>query len=588
MINSVLVLEGELASTLAIVRSLGRKGCRIDVGGSAVTMLAAKSRYCSDHFVYPDPLRDVSGFHKTLLKRIETHSYKLLVPVTGRTIRPLLDLRGMIERSSLLLAMPSKLQLAAMASRESTFELARRLSVPMAKTVTVRTLADFKEEFAYPLILRRESANGGRDDDAVFVTRRRELEEELPRLLDSSGAIVAQEYIKGNSIGIGLLAHGGATLCTFQYRRLHDVPVTGGASSYCVSEVPDKSLVEYASSLIRALNWDGMAHADFKVDGSTRKAYLTDIVGGFWDSLPLAVAAGADFPAYLLDLIMRGRTEFPRDYKVGLRRRLLSSELEWFRDILAKRANPELRPHVPSKWSLLADASRMIRPKESAALDWSDPLPALAELSSLGAQIGRYARRKFWLRLERRRMCRIQNSPRNLIDRLRRAKNILIVCQGNIIRSPFAAGLLREVLKPIRPVCVHSAGLEAVPGSPAHARTVSKAKCLGLDLSRYCSVPLTQELVVEADIVFAMELVHLRVLCERYPSIHRKTFLLGCLSAESGLEIPDPIFKHEVAFNECFDQIAKSVTAVAPLSRASENSDSQVPVNSDDAAFSRH
>ena len=57
--------------------------------------------------------------------------------------------------------------------------------------------------------------------------------------------------------------------------------------------------------------------AEFKVNPRTGGWVLIEINGRFWGSLPLTIAAGADFPRYLYEL--RSRTHgFPREYRTGI------------------------------------------------------------------------------------------------------------------------------------------------------------------------------------------------------------------------------------------------------------------------------
>ncbi len=112
-------------------------------------------------------------------------------------------------------------------------------------------------------------------------------------------------------------------------------------------------------------------------------------------------------------------------------------------------------------------------------------------------------------------------------------------------------------------VSIHSAGLEAVAGLKAHPNAVSKAKHLGFDLTSHISVPLTNEMVARADLVFVMEMAHLFSVRKRFSGAWRKTFLLGCLAPEPPLEISDPVYKDDTIFETCFDQIIRAVKPIA-------------------------
>src|SRR5262245_7532161 len=105
--DPVLILDGDRVSALAVVRSLGRRGLRTEVGSSKSRPLAALSRYCSDRFVYPDPLVDVLGFQEAILARLRQRSYSIVIPVTDLTICPLMEIRESAEELSPLAMAPN-------------------------------------------------------------------------------------------------------------------------------------------------------------------------------------------------------------------------------------------------------------------------------------------------------------------------------------------------------------------------------------------------------------------------------------------------------------------------------------------------
>jgi len=167
---------------------------------------------------------------------------------------------------------------------------------------------------------------------------------------------------------------------------------------------------------------------------------------------------------------------------------------------------------------------------------------------------------------ERRRMARIRRSPGVLAARLRAARRILIVCQGNIIRSPFAARLVAQALGQAhgdeRRVSVLSAGLAARPGTPSPRLALRVAGRFDVDLDGHVASAVTPEAVATSDVVFVMDLAQLCAMRWRFPEARAKTFLLSCLARGSALEVRDPFEGDEPRFQACFTHISECVRPI--------------------------
>ena len=164
--------------------------------------------------------------------------------------------------------------------------------------------------------------------------------------------------------------------------------------------------------------------------------------------------------------------------------------------------------------------------------------------------------------LERRRMNRIRRNPAALRKALRSADTLLIMCHGNIIRSPFATQLIRQALVGRSPVSVVSAGLHAVPGNPAHPRALLTATARSVDLSRHHASPIVPDRVAASDVIFVMDIPQVVAMRNRFPDARGKTCLLTCLAPEVPLEIVDPVNGGEAAFQACYDHIARAVRPI--------------------------
>jgi L-malate glycosyltransferase len=174
-------------------------------------------------------------------------------------------------------------------------------------------------------------------------------------------------------------------------------------------------------------------------------------------------------------------------------------------------------------------------------------------------------RRKLAHAIERRRAGRMRHTPASVAAALRSARSVLIVCHGNIIRSPFAASLLARSLAGSPSVSVASAGLEAERGRPSHPFAVQTAASRGIDLSAHAAAPLAPEAVIRADVIFVMDVPQLVALKRRFPAARRKTFLLACLASDQPLEIADPVDGAPSLFHRCYDHISQAVKSLEPV-----------------------
>lgn len=165
----------------------------------------------------------------------------------------------------------------------------------------------------------------------------------------------------------------------------------------------------------------------------------------------------------------------------------------------------------------------------------------------------------------------LRHAPDRLLHPLRRRaarralqarpwpRTILVVCHGNICRSPFAAGLLSRALGP-RGALVASAGFVS-PGRPAPAEGSIAAARRGIDLSEHRSQLLTPALAAEAQVILVMDLRQQRMVCERFGRAPQVVMLLGDLDPEpiTTRAIHDPVDQPLEVFEESYARIERCV-----------------------------
>ncbi|KZN68475.1 low molecular weight protein-tyrosine-phosphatase [Pseudoalteromonas luteoviolacea] len=130
--------------------------------------------------------------------------------------------------------------------------------------------------------------------------------------------------------------------------------------------------------------------------------------------------------------------------------------------------------------------------------------------------------------------------------------SILVVCAGNICRSPTAEYVLKHKLKETK-INVSSAGLTALEGKPADPMAREIASNHGIEMNEHQGRQLTSQLIASNSVILVMEERHLNDLCNRYPQARGKTFLLGKWLGDK--EIPDPYRQSKEAFEHVYELI---------------------------------
>ncbi|MBD3680042.1 MAG: low molecular weight phosphotyrosine protein phosphatase [Rhodobacteraceae bacterium] len=123
-------------------------------------------------------------------------------------------------------------------------------------------------------------------------------------------------------------------------------------------------------------------------------------------------------------------------------------------------------------------------------------------------------------------------------------QSILVVCIGNICRSPVGERLLDSHL-PGRNIT--SAGLGALAGRPADPLATKVAGENGVSLRGHRARQFTSDIAHEADLVLAMESGHRRDIIRRAPQLDGRVMLFDHWIGAQG--IPDP-FRRERDFHE--------------------------------------
>ncbi len=152
------------------------------------------------------------------------------------------------------------------------------------------------------------------------------------------------------------------------------------------------------------------------------------------------------------------------------------------------------------------------------------------------------------------------------LETIGQPRAILVVCHGNICRSPFAAALARQLLP--ASIKVESAGFIG-PGRPSPAEAVTVARESGVDLTAHRSQLVTPQLLEAADLVLVMDSGQRRQIVALRGALAGRTVLLGDLDPQpiTRRAIPDPVDQPVEAFRASYARIERCTRALSGLWR---------------------
>jgi protein-tyrosine-phosphatase/predicted ATP-grasp superfamily ATP-dependent carboligase len=563
--DTVLVLGDDTRSFLSVVRSLGRKGVHVHAAPYDFAGAALKSRYIRGVHRLPLYEQDPGAWLGRLLALAAELRPDFIIPCDDRGILPMHHHRAAL--GDLNLGLPNPLALELFYDKAATRELAIAEGVPVAVGKRLErgdTAEALVAAFGLPLFVKprrsyRLEAITRRHSVAVCRTPA-EVAAALARIGEPENFVV-EAAAPGIGVGVSVLARDGVVSQIFQHRRIAE-PADGGSSAYRESEPLDPELAGMTRALCAASRLDGIAMFEYRVDDATGGKALLEVNARCWGSMPLAVAAGVDFPALWYDQAVHGKVAPTARYRVPYYARNFFGDVYATAERLSLLRRAGLGTAAGAALGWAASFGRVLTGRESHdAFAWADPAPAFAEYAELTRLIaGKVARRL--PRAGRRREARARAAVRAAwaARAADRPFEILVLCYGNICRSPYAAQALAQRLAGLsQPVAISGAGLGFAPGRPSPEIAREAAAARGVSLDAHRSAYADDALLARADLILTFDAKNAAMLAAR--GIGHAPVALGAFVGVK--EITDPYGHDAAAFAHCYALIDRAVDAVA-------------------------
>ncbi len=333
MNRKVLVTDAQMRSSLAVIRSLGKKGLNVTAGEETRFTTGFFSKYCNNKVVYINPINEEEKFVEKILDTVKNNDYDIVFPVADNCLKPIIENRKEFDKYTKI-ALPDNETFMKAYDKGNTLKIALKNNIPCPKTYfNIDELYENQEKLNYPLIIKPRISSGSRG----FKTCRSfdDLISNYKELQEKFGALLVQEYIPyGGEMGVYTLFNfeSEPKAVTVQ-QRIRSYPVSGGPSTLrkTIKNEISEEAIKIGFKLLRAMKWSGVGMVEFRIDGRDGSLKLMEVNPRFWGSLQLSILSGVDFPYMLYRLFMDGDVEPVMDYKEEVYCRwLLPGDILWF------------------------------------------------------------------------------------------------------------------------------------------------------------------------------------------------------------------------------------------------------------------
>ena len=542
----ILVIGDDLRSFLAIVRSLAGGGHSVHCLSDTRRSVAFASRYIAKRHFLMSASVDLAAWLDGVAALSSREAYDLIIPCTDATLVPLLECDHSIDPDKI--AAPGAEAYRIFNDKLLTKELSQRLGIPVSECFDVT-----EQLLSFPLYLKPKSsispAHLHAKRKVVRVESKNQLADQL-RYIDAKDEYFLEQPFSGVGIGVSVLANKGEVTHAFQHERISDADASG--SSLRCSVALNTELLDCVKQLAAASELHGVAMFEFRYNKQANTFSLLEVNARFWGSLPLATYCGVDFPNLLVQLYSNPKNmDAFNQYSTGLVGRAFTQSLYDFqRDIrefsLANRA-VLITYHCST-----AIFMSLIGRQKIDTFAWCDPKPFLLECAGIGREIGAKVLKIVGLMPPIRGVMARQKLA-NICGPI---QSVMVICHGNICRSPFMAHKIKALINNDA-VRVHSSGFVSTIGRASPEKAVTVARQYGVKLQDHSSSCVHNENLNEVDLIIYFDQRNKHSIASLYPELLDKAICAGDFDILR-TDLDDPYGQDVSAFNRCYQRIEQA------------------------------
>lgn len=560
--KTALIFGEDTRSFLTVIRSLSNAGMLVDVVCFSNTSVALKSNCINSVYQLNHQSMTIDEWTNEVSQIILDKDYDLIIPCDERALFPLIDIKDNIQTNSVF-ALPEKSILAPLFDKVATRNTAKLCNIPVAQgrqvNISDTCFAQLSQEFGLPLVLKptqsysEEELNKRQsvkiaDNEPLFLEFQKE---------NANQKCLVEAYFSGYGVGVSVLSNKGDIKAAFAHARVSE-PETGGGSSYRKAIPIEPSMLYACQKYCMHLEYTGVAMFEFKYNPSSKDWILIEINARFWGSLPLAVFAGVDFPAMYAHVLLKKYTPDSLSYNQAAYARNFTADIydmqKEFNSLRQKQGSLKALAQLSKR---ISSFSRLLTTNESLdSFTWHDQKPFWFEFYDLFKD----KLHKLPIVKEKKQAMRISQFQHNLV---KRPDNILFICYGNIMRSPFAGKLFQQKVKgsTLENIAVDSFGFHQIENRKAKPQCIEMAKHWQINLAEHRSKWLSRNHCLQPNtLLVILDKKNEFLLQSFYPEINYIS-LADLVPKSMGFyhEIKDPYDMPSDYLEKCYQLIDASI-----------------------------
>jgi len=380
MKNPVLILGMVPRITTPVARSLARHGIPVDVATFSTIERNVGSRAIRNFWHVPDPEISSPAFVDALRAVVRENHHDMLIPANDLALSAIVEHYDSFKNLVHIACPPPEITRRVL-DKSQTLEAARRCGMRIPRTFLLSSSAELSEiarDLNFPIVLKPSEKKPADEFKTCVIGDRQTLQQRFHTSRRFIPPMLVQEFCPGEGVGVELMMHSGEPVVAFQHRRLKELPPAGGVAVVAIAEALNPELLNSSVQLLRALEWEGVAMVEFKVDAITGTATLMEVNGRYWGTISLPLLAALDFPLYHWALVHGEVPDIPATYRIATKWRWSAGWISRWHDLLldALRGTIDRRRVLEELKDIPSDFTSSIC---DALFSADDPMPGILE-----------------------------------------------------------------------------------------------------------------------------------------------------------------------------------------------------------------